>query len=137
MYYIIVFENLRFRPSTRTPENSVFKKFHSGECFRKVPFSLILFMGCVWTETVSVKKKLHFQIKTDTCGQGLNVVPNSNPLGIKRYVSGISISFKCECHIMMKIHRGTQQPKVSKCARSVSDGFLYALEACFVNLALP
>ena len=27
-------------------------------------------------------------------------VPNSNPLRIKRFVSGISISFKCECHII-------------------------------------
>ena len=33
----------------------------------------------------------------------LNVVPNSNPLGIKGFVSGISISFKCECHIIMQI----------------------------------
>ena len=31
------------------------------------------------------------------------VVPNSNPLGIKRFVSGISISFKCECNIIMQI----------------------------------
>ena len=30
-------------------------------------------------------------------------VPNSNPLGIKRFVSGISISFKCECHIIMQM----------------------------------
>ena len=28
---------------------------------------------------------------------------NSNPLGIKRFVSGISISFKCECNIIMQI----------------------------------
>ena len=42
------------------------------ERFRKVPFSLIVFIGYVWTETVSVKKKLRFQIKTDTCGQGLS-----------------------------------------------------------------
>ena len=27
----------------------------------------------------------------------LNVVPNSNPLGMKRFVRGISISFKYEC----------------------------------------
>ena len=32
-----------------------------------------------------------------------SVVPNSNPLGIKRFASGISISFKCECHITMQI----------------------------------
>ena len=34
-------------------------------------------------------------------------------------------------------HRGTQRPNVSKYARSVSDGFFYALEACLVNLELP
>ena len=56
---------------TRTRENSVLKKFHSGERFRKVPFSLMDFIGYVWTEAVSVKKKLRFRIRTDTCGQGL------------------------------------------------------------------
>ena len=30
----------RFRPSTRKHENGVFKKIHSGERFRKPPFSL-------------------------------------------------------------------------------------------------
>ena len=33
----------------------------------------------------------------------LNVILNSKSLGIKRFVSGISISFKCECHIIMQI----------------------------------
>ena len=33
----------------------------------------------------------------------VDVVPNSNPLGIKRFDSGISISFKSECHIIMQI----------------------------------
>ena len=32
---------------------------------------------------------------------------------------------------------GTQRPNVSKYARSVSDGFLYALEACLVNWSFP
>ena len=32
---------------------------------------------------------------------------------------------------------GTRRPNVSKYARSVSDGFLYALEAFLVNLELP
>ena len=62
MYYIIVFENLRFRPSTRTRENSVFEKFR-----------LIVFIIYVWTEAVSVKKNLRFQLKKDTCGQGLKI----------------------------------------------------------------
>ena len=30
-------------------------------------------------------------------------MPNSNPLGIKRLVSGTSISFKCECYIIKQI----------------------------------
>ena len=33
----------------------------------------------------------------------LNVVPNLNPLGIKRFVSGISVSFKCECNIIVQL----------------------------------
>ena len=33
----------------------------------------------------------------------LNVVPNSNPLGIKCFVLCISISFKCECHLLMQM----------------------------------
>ena len=46
-------------------------KFHSGERFRKAPFSLIVFVGYVWMEVVSIKKNSRFQMKTDTCGQGL------------------------------------------------------------------
>ena len=57
------FEKFRFRLYTHTRENSVFKKFHSGERFKKV-----------WTEAVPVKKKLRFQMKTDTCGQGLSLL---------------------------------------------------------------
>ena len=38
----------------------------------------------------------------DLFGQ-LNFVPDSNPLGTKRFVSGISISFNRECHIVMQI----------------------------------
>ena len=34
------------------------------------------------------------------------------------------------------LSRGTQRPNVSKYTRSVSDGFLYTLEACLVNLEL-
>ena len=33
-----------------------------------------------------------------------------------------------------RLSRGTQRPNVSKYARSVSNGFLCALEACLVNL---
>ena len=67
-----VFEKFRFRLSTGTRENSVFKKF-PGKRLRKVPFSLIVFIAYVWTEVVSVKKKLRFQMKTDTCWQGLRL----------------------------------------------------------------
>ena len=33
----------------------------------------------------------------------LNVVPTSNPLGIKRFDPSIFISFKCECYIIMQM----------------------------------
>ena len=36
-----------------------------------------------------------------------------------------------------EVDRGTQRPNVSKYTRSVSNGFLCALEACLVNLELP
>ena len=42
-------------------------------------------------------KQVHRPIRLTQC------CTNSNPLGIKRFVSGISISFKCECHIIMQI----------------------------------
>ena len=57
---VSVFEKLGFRPSPPTRENSVFKKFHSGERFWKLPFSAVVFIGFV-----------RFQMKTDTCAQGL------------------------------------------------------------------
>ena len=60
-------------PHARTRENSVSKKFHSGAHIRKVPFALIVVIGYVWTEVVSVKTKLRFQMKTDACGQGLKI----------------------------------------------------------------
>ena len=41
-------------------------------------------------------------ITIDRFGQ-LNVVANSNPLGIKHFVPSISMSFKCECYIIMQI----------------------------------
>ena len=69
-----VFEKFRFRLSTRTRENGVFKKFQSGERFRKVPFSSIVFIAYVWTEAVSVNKKLRSQVKTHTCGQGCGLI---------------------------------------------------------------
>ena len=36
-------------------------------------------------------------------GSRYNNMYNSNPLEIKGFVSGIFISFKCECHIIMQI----------------------------------
>lgn len=32
-----------------------------------------------------------------------NVVPNSNPLQIKRFVPSISVSFEYECYIIMQM----------------------------------
>ena len=38
---------------------------------------------------------------------------------------------------LLPLFRGTQRPNFSKYARSDSDGFLYVLEACLVDLELP
>ena len=35
--------------------------------------------------------------------------PNSNPLGMKLFVPGISISLKCECYIIMQMKCNTQR----------------------------
>ena len=52
--------------------HSVLKKFHSGERFGKVFVSV--FFGYVWTEVVSVMKKLLLQMKRDTYRQGLSLI---------------------------------------------------------------
>ena len=49
MYDIIILENFRFRPPTRSREASVFKNLHSGQRFRKHGFSVAVFTGNVWT----------------------------------------------------------------------------------------
>ena len=49
-------------PSTLMQKSIVFKLFHSGERFQKVPFSWIFLCVLVWTEAVSVTIKLRFQI---------------------------------------------------------------------------
>ena len=40
-------------------------------------------------------------------------------------------------HGITNENRGTQRPNVSKYVRSVSNGFLYALEACLLSSELP
>ena len=35
----------------------------------------------------------------------LDVAPNSNPLRLKRFAPSISISFKCQCRIIMQMKR--------------------------------
>ena len=41
---------------------------------KKVVFSVIVFIVYVWTMAVAVTKKFRFQMKTDTCGQGLRAI---------------------------------------------------------------
>ena len=63
MYGIIVFENLRFRPTTRKRETGVFKNPHSGERFWKDAFSVIIFTGYVRTVGQTAEKKSAFSNK--------------------------------------------------------------------------
>ena len=68
VYDIIVFENLRFRPSTRKWKAGVFKTLHSGERFLKRSiFGVTVFTGCVWTVGKTGGKNIRFQTKTGLC----------------------------------------------------------------------
>ena len=69
-----------------------------------------IFYGIPWKSSMQFHRNYSIDYSMDLQGVSwndqfgeLNVVPNSNPLGIKRFVSGISISFKFECHIIMQI----------------------------------
>ena len=51
--------------------STVFKSFHSGECFHIIDlFSLTTFKAVVWTVAVSGTKQYHFCLKT-VYGQGI------------------------------------------------------------------
>ena len=56
---------------------------------------------------------------------------------IGRYCILLIIIFLLHTFCHPRKNMGTQRPNVSKYARSVSDGFPYALEACLVTLELP
>ena len=74
MYYIVVFENLRFRPSTRKRVASILKNLHSGKRCYKDAFSVTVFTENVWTTGQTGGKNLRFQTKTDTCGRNLILI---------------------------------------------------------------
>ena len=59
----MVFENLRFRSSTRKRETGVFKNLHSGERFWKDGFLVIVFIGYVRTVGQTAEKKCAFSNK--------------------------------------------------------------------------
>ena len=59
------FRKAPFSPSTQQQENGVFESIHSGECFRKAPFSVTEDAGLVWTKGLTVSKSIRFQAKTD------------------------------------------------------------------------
>ena len=45
---------------TAFSNSTVFKSFHSGECFQNDPFSVIVFSVVVWTVAVSGTKQYRF-----------------------------------------------------------------------------
>ena len=63
MYDIIVFENLRFRLSTRERMASSLKNLHSGERCYKDAFSVTVFTEKVWTTGQTGGKKSPFSNK--------------------------------------------------------------------------
>ena len=72
MYDIIVFDNLRFCPSTRKRKAGVFKNVHYGERFLKICVFGDRFQGIREDGRSNPEKKnIRFQTKTDTCGWAL------------------------------------------------------------------
>ena len=63
MYDIIVFEIVRFRPSTRRRKAGVFKNLHSGQRFWKDAFSVTVFTEFEWTVGQTGEKILVFKQK--------------------------------------------------------------------------
>ena len=66
----IVFKRLRLRASTRIRTCCVFKSFHSGDRFQKFTVTVSIFMGYVWTLSVTATKCLQIQTNPDMCGRG-------------------------------------------------------------------
>jgi hypothetical protein len=60
--------------STRIRIRCLFKGFHSGERFQKFAVTVCVFVGYVWTESVSATKCLRIQTNLNTCGRGLNSI---------------------------------------------------------------
>ena len=73
-FYVIVFENLRFRPSTRKHENSVFESLHPGKRFWKSQFSVAENAVYVWTRRQNGEKNFRFHKYPNTCGRGLRLL---------------------------------------------------------------
>ena len=63
MHDIIVFENLRFRRSTRERVVGVIKNLHCGERFLKDAFSVNVSIGYAWTVRQTGGKKNPFSNK--------------------------------------------------------------------------
>ena len=59
---------------TRPHVNGVFENLHSGERFRKPPFSLTENAVYVWTQRQNGGKNLRFQKYPHTCERGLNIL---------------------------------------------------------------
>ena len=79
----------------------MFYKIHHGPIIRKGDIG--------FGEIFSFLLCFVFLNRPNRLTQGL---PNSNPLGIKRFVSEISISFTCECQIIMQIqHTKNLKPR--------------------------
>ena len=70
LFDVNVIENFRFQASTGIRYGMVFKKVQSGERLRKVAFTVIVFIVCVWTIAVSVTKSCVFI----PCGRGLSIL---------------------------------------------------------------
>ena len=87
-------------------DSSVLIGFYNSRCAESPKGDWLLRHWACWISQgrCSINKSTRERVDSQTNSAiKLNVVPNSNLLGIKRFVLNISMSFKCECFIVMQI----------------------------------
>ena len=93
MYYIIVFENLRFRLSTRKREAGVFKISPLGRVLTCVIGALKTTFTCA-RKANTKKKNLRFEKYLDSCGRRLKCLTFFSTLVLKGHPQVQTVQWK-------------------------------------------
>ena len=124
MYDIIVFENLRFRPSKRKREASVFKNLHSGERFWKDAFWVTVFTRYVLMVGQTGEQNIRFRLRIGVDGQ--------KPI----FFFFFFLCSRCHCHASIFILKETDTTPYGFLTKSNYQPTLYLLVALVHTLLL-